>query len=327
MSDSAVTEVVPSPVAVHQARYRGESATLMAIHVVNLLLTMLTAGFYYFWGKARLQSYIYGQLEFAGARFAYLGTGKEFFRGWRKVIGFVVAILVVQFLVELNDKTELQLWGLVYFYAILLVISPLAIVGIRRFRMSRTAWRGIRFSFRGNTRDFMKVFMPGAILTALTCGLYYPYFAVKTKTYLVEHTYIGRDPFRYDGRGGDLFGPCVKGLLLAPPSFGLAWLGFHARKVNYDWAHTTFRGARFQSNLDGAGLFGLWFSNAVLLLLTLGLAWPWAQVRSLEYQLQHLTLVGEVDWDAITLDGQDGDATGEQLGELMGTSMFDGGFA
>src|SRR5215475_8491860 len=49
-----------------------------------------------------------------------------------------------------------------------------AVVGARRYRLSRTSWRGIRFSFRGQVWDLVKIFIIGSFLTGLTLGLYYP---------------------------------------------------------------------------------------------------------------------------------------------------------
>jgi uncharacterized membrane protein YjgN (DUF898 family) len=61
-----------------------------------------------------------------------------------------------------------------------------------------------------------------------------------------------------------------------------------------------------------------------LIVATCGLGWPWAKVRSLRYRLAHLSLVGPVALATIQQDERAGAATGEELGEAMGT--FDGGF-
>jgi uncharacterized membrane protein YjgN (DUF898 family) len=323
-----VTPDAEPSLPVHQAAFRGDPAVLMGLHLDNLFRTLISGGFYYFWGKARLQSYLYSQIEFAGSRLSFLGTGKEFFNGWIRVIGFFLAFIAVQFIIGLADSTDLQLWSLAFFYVIFTLVSPLAIVGLRRFRFSRTVWRGIRLNFRGTTVGFMKVFYPGAILTLLTMGVYYPHFAVKTRKYLVENSYIGHEPLAYDGDAKDLFWPCQKALALSVPTLGLYWIFFHARHVNYQWSRMSFRGARFKSTLTGWSLLGLFLTNALLLIVTVGLAWPIVLMRSLAYQVSHLTLEGDVNFDDIQQAALGGSATQEQLGELLGgSSMFDGSFA
>ncbi len=61
--------------------------------------------------------------------------------------------------------------GLVVYFLIFLI--PFVTVASRRYRMSRTSWRGTRFSFRGRVWDFFKVFMGGSLLSTVTLGLYY----------------------------------------------------------------------------------------------------------------------------------------------------------
>src|SRR5437867_6578903 len=77
---------------------------------------------------------------------------------------------------------------------------PIAMVGARRYRLSRTSWRGIRFSFRGRARAFVRVFVLGSLLSALTLTLYYPFFQVRQQAFMVSNSRFGRRPFRFDGR-------------------------------------------------------------------------------------------------------------------------------
>ena len=58
-------------------------------------------------------------------------------------------------------------------------------VGARRYRLSRTSWRGIRFSFRGHVWALIKIFILGSFLTGLTLGLYYPFFLVSRQAFMV----------------------------------------------------------------------------------------------------------------------------------------------
>ena len=67
---------------VRKLRFHGTGGSLYGIHIVNMLLTGLTLGIYYFWGKVKVRNYIFSQSEFEGDRFAYHGTGKELLIGW-----------------------------------------------------------------------------------------------------------------------------------------------------------------------------------------------------------------------------------------------------
>ena len=67
--------------------FRGSGGELFKITIVNFLLTIVTLGIYYFWGRTRVRQYIYSQTEFEGDRFVYHGTGKELLIGWLKGMG------------------------------------------------------------------------------------------------------------------------------------------------------------------------------------------------------------------------------------------------
>lgn len=304
--------------------FSGDGPMVLCLHLQNLLWTLLTGGVYYFWGKARLQAYVYSQIEVAGDRLAYFAQGRELFFGWLRAAVVVAAVLLIQNMIDWNDKSYWQLWGLGFFYVALLLLTPVATVGALRYQLSRTDWRGIRFSFRGRARDYAPLFFRESLLLTLTLGLYYPYFSANTKRFLIGHTYLGDRPFAYDGRGGDLMADYVKAQARAVPTLGFFWAWMHARQENYDWAHTTLGEARFESTVTGGGLCALWWRNVLLIIATCGLGWPWAKVRSLRYRLAHLSLVGPLTLETIRQDERAGAATGEELGEAMGT--FDGGF-
>ena len=70
-------ETDSQPDQVRKLRFHGTGGSLFGIHIVNMLLTGLTLGIYYFWGKVKVRNYVFSQSEFEGDRFAYHGTGKE----------------------------------------------------------------------------------------------------------------------------------------------------------------------------------------------------------------------------------------------------------
>jgi len=104
-----------------------------------------------------------------------------------------------------------------------MLFVPVAMVGARRYRLSRTSWRGIRFSFHGRTWDFIKLFVGGSLLTPLTLGLYYPVFQTKQQAFMVSHARFGQRSFRFDGRGRDLLRSYLLAVLLTLPTLGLCW--------------------------------------------------------------------------------------------------------
>jgi uncharacterized membrane protein YjgN (DUF898 family) len=302
--------------------FHGSGGTLFGIYVVNVLLTIATLGVYRFWGKVRVRSFMMSQTEFEGDRFAYHGTGKELLLGFLKVVLFVgMPLTVLGVVAELSQDTMVE--GAIRFLTSILifVFIPVAMVGARRYRLSRTAWRGIRFAFRGRAVAFAKIFMAGSVLSILTLSLYYPFFQARQQHYMISHSHFGRRPFRFDGRGRDLFGAYVLTLLLFLPTLGLCTFWFQAKKTRYFWEHTFFETARFRCTVTGRQLMNMTISNWIILLVTLGLAWPWVMIRSTRFAFAYLTVEGPLDLAGIVQEPQLTTATGDALSSLLGADV------
>ena len=299
--------------------FHGAGGSLLGIHIVNVLLTIITLGVYYFWAKVRVRSYILSQTECAGDRFAYHGTGRELLLGLLKAVLLVgVPFFLLDLGIDLVARGPVaQAVGGLLSYVAILAFFAFATVGARRYRLSRTSWRGVRFSFKGRVLEFLKVFVGGSLLTTITVGLYYPFFDTRRHGFLVSHSYFGNQTFSFDGRGKDLFGRYLLTLLLLVPTLGVCWFWFLARKQRYFWAHTSFGVARFRSTVTGGRLLLLRAGNAMLLILTLGFAWPWVVVRNARFACTYLTLEGPLNLATVQQEAQAVSAMGEGLAGIL----------
>ena len=207
----------------HQASFYGSGGALFGIYLRNILLTLVTLGIYYLWGKNRLRTYVVSQCEFQGDRFAWHGTGKELFIGALKVFAVLAPVFfLISVAPVLWKSIASQLASKAAGLLVYLFLVPLAMVGMRRYRFSRLSWRGIRFSFRGRVRDFLKLFLRGALFMGLTFGLYAPFFQTQQRKFFSENTYFGNARFAFDGKGRDLFGRLLLSLVVAGAAFGVA---------------------------------------------------------------------------------------------------------
>jgi uncharacterized membrane protein YjgN (DUF898 family) len=332
--------------SVHRASFHGTGGDLFGTHVVNIFLTLLTLSFYRFWARVRVRTFLYSHTEFEGDRFAYHGTGRELFNGSIRAGAYIgLPLLVLRLLERFAESIQTLLLLQLVGAAIAAVVVPVAIAGAWRYRLSRTEWRGIRFSFRGRPKAAIKVFLLGSLLTVLSLGLYLPVLQVNIHRFLVKDSYFGTRRFAFDGEGVDLMRRYTLFLLLAVPTgvlavglapftFGLSvlvgmaavalfWFDYTARKQRYVMGHTTFDGARFRSAVTGRGLFGLNLGNLCLLLFTFGLGAPWAYVRSMRYVLDHLVLEGPLELASIQQEAQAASATGEGIADVMDADAFD----
>lgn len=301
---------------VQRGSFHGGGGTLFGISIVNLLLIVATFGVYTFWAKVRVRRYLYSQTEFAGDRFAYHGTGLELFLGALKAFLVLLAFYVVFFLVAFFVSPGL---AIALIYAGIAAVIPFAMYGAMRYAMSRTSWRGIRFSFRGRLADCYREYLGGMLLTIVTLGIYTPFFHARMRRYWSNHTYFGNTAFAYDGRGKDFIWHYLAAILLTLPTLGLYWIWYSARQLRYDWSHTTFASGRFACTISGGAILWLVFSNLLLLIATLGFALPWIRIRSLRFVLERVALQGEVAWAKIVADGraQKVGTTGEGLADAL----------
>jgi uncharacterized membrane protein YjgN (DUF898 family) len=308
-----------APAVSRRLVFHGSGPGLFGIQAVNALLTLLTLGVFYFWGKTRVRRYLSGETELDGDRFAYHGTGRELLGGFARGLAvFFIPIALCSILPELYQapaEVKAALRRLLWLVGLLLV--PVAMVGARRYRLSRTSWRGIRFSFRGRLREFVGMFVVGTILTSLTLGLYYPLFITQRQAFMIGNAYFGSRKFDFDGRGRDLLGPFVAMLLLFLPTLGLSWFWFSARRHRYFTDHTRFGLTRFRSTVTGGPLAWLQVTNVVAIVLTLGLAWPWTVVRGLRFTFENVWLDGPLDVADVHQDARAASATGEGLAGLL----------
>ncbi len=213
-----------------RAVFHGTGGTLFGIHLVNTLLTLVTLGFYYYWAKVRVRTFLFSQTEFAGDRFSYHGSARELLNGALKA-GLIFG--VPYFVLEnagpfLGASMAIQIGLQTAAWLLLFLFIPVAISGARRYRLSRTAWRGIRFSFQGNTLHFIKLWLLGYFLTGVTLGLYYPYFSTKKHAFLTAHSYFGSEPFKFSGNGAALFRPFLTMYLSAMAVAVIVGLGLYS---------------------------------------------------------------------------------------------------
>jgi len=262
-------EEKPPARALTTLSFYGEALRFFGIIALNALLTIVSLGLYYPWAKAAYRKYLWNETEFKDSRFVFNGTGLEMFRGFVIVYGF---FLILLFLGSLLPPTwVLGLLGL--FYLSMIVLIPFAIFGGWRYRVSRTSWRGIFFSFDGNLRDFIKLFVPQILLTIITLGIYGPWMRVKLQKYLFGHTSIGDLKFDFHGKGVDLFVINLVGGLLSVITLYLYIPIFIKDRFNFTINNTTLQNGdkrrAFVSKLENGEAWVTLVVNVLIMFLPL----------------------------------------------------------
>jgi uncharacterized membrane protein YjgN (DUF898 family) len=290
--------------------------------IVNAILTVLTLGIYHFWAKANIRRYVYSKTELDGAPFAFHGTGKEMFLGWLQFVGIAFGFGIACSVVGAVFRFAMgplpgMMATMIFFYMGLFLVMPYAIASAQQYRLSRTSYRGIHFSFRGAPAEFVRVFVKGALLSMVTFGFYTPYLVNNAQSFIINQTYYGDRRFEYDGKGDELFWMYVKAFFLTLITFGLYSLWFQAQQYRYMASHTRFGQARFESQVTGGDLFVLVMTNMLLFFCTLGLALPWIFARTIAFNCEHIALRGAIDFASIKQDKQSASAIGEAAADAL----------
>jgi uncharacterized membrane protein YjgN (DUF898 family) len=221
-------------------RHHGRVGELFAITVVNLLLKAVTLGLYHFWGKARVRRYVWSRTSFAGERFEYTGTGFELLRGFVLAMMVLVPLavgwesltaLLQQAIAErLAEEHPEFLWLLVLLsvlltlagYGLLLFLIGFARYSARRYLLSRTRWRSIRFALTGSALAHGRRKAWYSLLTVFTLGFYFPFMRARLAANLLDHTWFGDRRMAFAGSGGALLGRYMAALALTA-LVGLGW--------------------------------------------------------------------------------------------------------
>lgn len=190
--------------------------TLSGLVLRNLVLSILTLGFYRFWGKADIRRLLWSHTLFQGERFDYTGTGGELFKGFLVVLVVVLLPLVglgiaSQTLIE-QGRFDLGAALAAFQTAILVALPPIAVFRALRYRYSRTRWRGIRPALTGSTLGFAWRTVGFWFVLGLSLGLTYPVQRTRLWGYLWNRTRFGDQPFGCDAGARPLY-----------PTFLVSW--------------------------------------------------------------------------------------------------------
>lgn len=176
--------------------FTGRAGEYFGIWIVNILLTIVTLGFYAPWAKVRTRRYFYGNTYLDDSPFDYLANPVAILKGY----GIAVVIFIL-YSVLVNFYPMVQ----PVFSLLFLFMLPWLVVRSLLFRARNTAYRNIRFSFNEAYGEAVKVFVGFAILIPFTLGLIFPYFVFRQKRFIVNNSGYGKSGFSFQGKPGGFY--------------------------------------------------------------------------------------------------------------------------
>jgi uncharacterized membrane protein YjgN (DUF898 family) len=204
----ADASVDPERAGANRIRWVHPTGGFLGLSLLNGVLRILTLGVYHFWGKTEVRQRIWSAVRLDGEPLEYRGTGGELFRGFLIVFFLVLVPLgLITFAVPLIWGPR-PAWRGVFEFALYMVLFSLWGVGIhraRRYRLSRTTWRGIRAGLSGRSGPFAWTYLWTTVLIPLTLGWILPWRAARLQRALFNDTHFGDKAFVFTGRSGPLY--------------------------------------------------------------------------------------------------------------------------
>lgn len=190
--------------------YVGRVKPLFWLATRTLFLTVLTLGIYRFWMKTRIRQYYWSSVQPGGVPMEYTGTGLE------KLLGFLIAVVFLAIYLGLVNLA-LSFVGLAFFQGnpLALNISFFAAIPLiyyaqyrgRRYILSRTRWRGVRFGADKAAVSYMLAALGHTFLSIITLGLLVPRQTFKLEKFVTDRTWYGDIKFKQHGDWKMLFKP------------------------------------------------------------------------------------------------------------------------
>ena len=297
------------PAAVSFSGDRGEFRRLVTR---GAGLELITFGFYRFWLATDIRRHLWSHTFVDGDAPEYTGRGKELLVGFLFALAILVPIYLAYFLIGIEAeryKAFASFPLFLFFY----LFGQFAIYRARRYRLTRTVWRGVRFWMDGSGWAYAARAALWGLLVMLTLGLALPWREAALERYKMRHCYYGDLQGRFDGRGWEFFkrgwklwlvtilpfilaipgaaassilppgGRAVVGLLSLVWFFALPFIYGAFKAVEWRWwlSGIRFDKVSFQSDLSSGALLGLywkvigWFVLIAVLLAVYMLTCGW----------------------------------------------------
>jgi|SRR5665213_47295 len=195
--------VVP-PALPGSVAFSGNRGEFRRLVTRGALLELITVGFYRFWLATDIRRHLWSQTAVDDDAFEYTGTGKELLFGFLFALAIIVPIYLLYFLISV-EVARLKAFASLPLLAFFYMFGQFAIYRARRYRLTRTIWRGVRFWMTGSGWAYAARATLWALLMVLTLGLILPWREAALERYKMRHSWYGDLQGGFEGRGWDFF--------------------------------------------------------------------------------------------------------------------------
>jgi uncharacterized membrane protein YjgN (DUF898 family) len=168
------------------------------------MLELVTFGFYRFWLATSMRRHLWSNTSVNGDAAEYTGTAKELFIGFLFAIAILAPIYLLYFLAGLEAE-QVQAFASIPLGLFFYLFAQFAIYRARRYRLTRTIWRGVRFWMTGSGVSYAWRAALWGLLVLFTLGLALPWQKAALERYKMRHTAYGDLQGSFVATGGSFF--------------------------------------------------------------------------------------------------------------------------
>lgn len=340
-------------------QFRGNWREFAPIAFTNLLLIIVTLGFYRFWAKTRERRYLWSRTDFIGDPLEWTGTGKELFIGFLlAVLVFGLPLVLIQFAAQaLITRGHL---GLAQIFGLMFTAGVLYVVGVARFRalryrLSRTHWHGIRGGSDDKGIAYGWSYVWKSVVGSLVLGLLIPWSMIALWNQRWNSMSFGSHRFDAIAEHGPLvrrlllcygaiiflvlgiivalrlLGPEVGAgaqimLLLIPLAVLLilagVFIAYYAMFLRLAIGGLSLKRIDFLFTARSGDLAKLLLGDLFLLVGTLGLGFVFLSYRHWSFFIRHMQATGEVVLSELTQSTTEEPSQGEGLLDAFDVGAF-----
>lgn len=144
---SSTTHINAFPLA-----FSGNGGEFFRVWLVNLLLTVVTLGFYTPLARRRTAQYFYSHTQVAGSPLEFTAEKRKMLLGFLLLVVLYIAFKLAADTGQ-DTAVSLFLWGAA-------LLAPYFWGSAMRFRLASTRWRGVRLYFKASWRAVYKASWP-----------------------------------------------------------------------------------------------------------------------------------------------------------------------
>lgn len=338
--------------------FEGDWRDYAPIAFTNLLLTIVTLGFYRFWATTRTRRYLWANTRFIDDRLEWTGTGLELFIGFLMVILLIgLPFFFIQFgaqaLVLQGHGGAAAILTFVAFFVIFYMVG-LARFRALRYRLSRTWWHGIRGGSDNAGWGYGVSYIWKSFVGTLAAGLMIPWSMMSLWNERWNKMSFGPHMFESAGKHGSTMKRFLLFYLLPIGLFALVGITFASRGqpgagsfllifflgigfyIGIGLIALAFYAKFFRVAVDGLSLAGLNFhfyartrewimlflGDIALVIGTLGIGAIFLQYRHWKFFITHMGVTGEIFTDELTQSQTRTDRHGEGLLDALDVGAF-----